>query len=172
MLQRIRLVLVVALVVLATGCNNTFVGIHVEGPIPTPLIRLDEGLTLSQFSVDKVEYTENGDMKHTKYWGFVAKEKKQEKSLNVITYGQVPVGYQEYSKLRTLDLGFYSVQMKALHTVAAGAFLVLKAENGNLSVLMVDKPYNYKDEVIRCFQKFSYNEREVKSNCLTREWRE
>lgn len=171
MRQKIGLLLVFALIVSVTGCNDMFVGVRVEGTIPAPVIRLDESLTLSQVSVEKVEYTENGDLKSTKYWGVVAKDKAQEKSFDVISYGHLPVGYQEYSSLRPLDLGFYSVQLKALHSVAGGAFLVLKTENGSLRVLTVEEPHNYKDEVIRCFQDFSYMESDVKENCLTREFR-
>ncbi len=151
------------------GCEGMFatlVQLSIEGPMPEPVIRLEQKLTVSEIRVDKFTGSKGKEIQRIQYWGVAATSIKQERNIGEIRYGHVPNGYHEYTAAKPLDYGYYYVSVVAhVHTIAGGAFIVVRSQDGKMGVLNIKKPYSYGDEVFACIHASRYIEDDVK-NCL------
>lgn len=163
--------LVVAAAFILTGCEGmfaTFVQLNVEGPLPEPVIRLEQKLTVSEFHVHKFKSTglAGKEVQRIEYWGVAARTTKQERNLGEIRYGNVPDGYYEYTAARPLDPGYYSVSVAArVHSVARGAFVVVRTKDGRMRALNIGEPYSYGEDFFVCIHDSRYIEDKVRA-CL------
>jgi hypothetical protein len=163
---------VLAVILLATGCEGMFatlVRLNVEGSMPKPIVRLEHKLTVSEFRVQRFTGLKEKEVQRIEYWGVAATTTKQERSLAEIRYGNVPEGYYEYTAARPLDYGYYYVSVAAdVHSIARGAFVVVRAKDGRMSVLNINEPYSYGEDVFVCIHDSRYIEEKVRA-CLKKQ---
>jgi len=164
---RISIGLILTATLYLASCNDMFVRLNIYDQLPEPVIHMERELTISQFNVSKVIHLNNGELQIIEYWGVAAKNSKDEKSIDEIKYGHVPGGYYEFTTAKVLDYGYYYVNVKSTtHSVAGGAFAVVRGRKGKSSVLSIDEPYGYKDTIVKCLDDFLYDEINIINNCL------
>ncbi len=167
---RISVGLVFVAVFLVTGCDDTFVRMHVEDTMPEPVIHLKEEMAVYKIQVSKIAHLKDEQFQEIIYWRIAAKSREQEKFMDEIRYAHVPEGFDIYTAAKQLNYGYYVVTIgEAVHRIAGGGFIVLRNRKGRLSVLSIDEPYKYEDTFFECIDKTLYFEDEVKSNCLNEE---
>lgn len=131
-------VLALGILFLTVGCaccDDAFISLHLEGSLPRPVIRLERGLTVSEFHVYKRTPTGDDHQHETEYWGAVAPTVEDEKFLHEIRYGALPDGFRETVPVRELDEGDYYATVAAhVHVIAGGQFVVGRTKSGKLVV--------------------------------------